>query len=76
MGTTIIHDGLAAPVIRSLIKNMYKTGILMAGCAVLRCESFNEVIVKELQTADGPRIRNVLINNSEWCMSFSHHFTH
>lgn len=69
--TTVIQDGHAAPVIQSLMKNMYETGILKAGCAVLRCEGFDDAIMKEVQSADGPPgIRNLLICNSERPTSF------
>ena len=50
---------------------MYKTGILKAGCAILRCEGLDDTIVKEMQSADGlSTIRNLLVHNSERSASF------
>ena len=64
--TSVVQDGLAAPVIESLIKNMYETNILKAGCAILRCEGFNDAITKKMQSADGPpRIKDIFIRNGE-----------
>ena len=54
------------------MKNMYTTGILKGGCAVLLCEGFNEAIMEELQPADGPS----RIGNGEQYTSFSHQFAH
>jgi len=75
--TTAFQDGHAAPVIKSLVNNMYRTGILKACCAVLRCEGFDDAIVKEVQSADGlPEIRNMLMRNSERSTSSTHQYTH
>ena len=69
----MIQDGHAAPVVQSLMKSMYETGVLDATCAVLRCEGFDNVIMEEVQSADGPpRIRNILIRNSEWPRHLMH----
>ena len=66
VGASVVQDGLAAPAIESLIKSMYETGILRAGCAVLRCEGFDDAIMKEIRSADGPpRIRDILTHNGE-----------
>jgi len=61
---TVVHDGHAAPVIKTLMRGMYETGILPAGCAVLRFEGFNNEIVEEMRSAGGPSvIRNMIIQN-------------
>ena len=55
------------------MKSMYETGILDSACAVLRCEGFDNAIMEEAQSADGPpRIRNILICNSERPRHFMH----
>ncbi|KAF9778183.1 hypothetical protein BJ322DRAFT_501297 [Thelephora terrestris] len=57
--TTVIQDGHAAPVTRSLMESMYKSGILKATCAVLRCEGFDEhMVMKQAQSAAGPVTHN------------------
>ena len=63
--STIVQDGHTAPVIQSLMKSMYETGILKAGCAVLRCEGFDEAATKEVQW-----IKDTFICNSERPTSF------
>lgn len=61
---TIVRDGHAAPVTRSFVENMYMTGILKPTCAVLRCEGFDDVIMKDVQSASRlPRGGNALIHN-------------
>ena len=71
--TTVVQDGHAAPVIQSLMENMYQTGILDAACAVLQCEGFDSAIMEEVKSVDGPRrIRNILIHNSEWLCHLPH----
>ena len=59
-----------------LMKNMYRTGVLRAGCAVLRHEGFDEEIVREMQW-ESPRIRSILMQNSECGLRcFAHHCAH
>lgn len=60
--STVVQDGHASPVIQTLVRNMYKTGILKAGCAVFRYEGFDESTAGEVE---GTKIRNVLLQKSE-----------
>lgn len=76
--STVVQDGHAAPVIQSLMKSMYESGALKSGCAVLRCEGFDENIAAEVQSSDpGPlKIRNVFMYKSEWSAPLKNYYIH
>jgi len=61
LDTAIVQDGHASPAIQSLMRSMYETGMLKAGCAVLRCEGFDETTAGEVE---GPKIRGTLAFNT------------
>ena len=62
----MVQDGHAAPVVQSIMENMYQKGILGAVCAVLRCEGFDHAFMEKIQSATGPsKVRNITSQNCE-----------